>query len=121
MFLVPTTDGTSLIKIIVPVVVVVVVVIVLGIVIYYRYVVMSQQPRSQRSLLHVPTERERERETGRRENLGTRLMSQVIRESGIAYSVIRGNQRPNVSKYVWSVSNGFLYALEDGLVNLELL
>ena len=104
-------------------VVVVVMVIVLGIVIYYRprYVVMSQQPRSQRSLLHVPTERERERETGRRENLGTRLMSQVIRESGIAYSVIRGNQRPNVSKYVRSVSNGFLYALEAGLVNLELL
>ena len=63
----------------------------------------------------------RERETGRRENLGTRLMSKVIRESGIAYSVIRGNQRPNVSKYVRSVSNGFLYALEACLVNLELL
>ena len=61
LFLVPTTDGTSLIKIIVPVVVVVVVGIVL-IVIYYRYVVMSQQSRSQRSLLHVPTERERERD-----------------------------------------------------------
>ena len=102
-------------------VVVVVVVIVLGIVINYRYVIMSQQPPSQRSLLHVPTERERERETGRRENLGTRLMSQVIRESERAYSVIRGNQRPNVSKYVRSVSNGFLYALEAGLVNLELL
>ena len=63
----------------------------------------------------------RERETGRGENLGTRLMSQVIRESERAYSVIRGNQRPNVSKYVRSVSNGFLYALEAGLVNLELL
>ena len=62
--LVPTksTDGTNLIKIIVPVVVVVVVVIILGIVIYYRYVVMSQQPRSQGSVLHVPTERERERD-----------------------------------------------------------
>ena len=53
LFLVPTTDGTSLIKIIVSVVVVVVVVIILGIVIYYRYVVMSQQPLSQGSLLHV--------------------------------------------------------------------
>ena len=63
----------------------------------------------------------RERETGRGENLGTRLMSQVIRESERAYSVIRGNQRPNVSKYVRSVSNGFLYSLEAGLVNLELL
>ena len=65
LFLVPTTDGTSLIKIIVSVVVVVVVVI-LGIVIYYRYVIMSQQPRSQGSLLHVPTERERERRVGER-------------------------------------------------------
>ena len=66
LFLVPTTDGTSLIKIIVSVVVVVVVVIILGIVIYYRYVIMSQQPRSQGSLLHVPTERERERRVGER-------------------------------------------------------
>ena len=32
----------------------------------------------------------------------------------------RGNQRPNVSKYVRSVSDGLLYALEDCLVNLEL-
>ena len=30
-------------------------------------------PRSQGSLLPVPAEREREREMGRRENLGTRL------------------------------------------------
>ena len=66
LFLVPTTDGTSLIKIIVSVVVVVVVVIIPGIVIYYRYVIMSQQPRSQGSLLHVPTERERERRVGER-------------------------------------------------------
>ena len=66
LFLVPTTDDTSLIIIIVSVVVVVVVVIILGIVIYYRYVIMSQQPRSQGSLLHVPTERERERRVGER-------------------------------------------------------
>ena len=68
LFLVPTTDGTSLIIIIVSVVVVVVVVVViiLGIVIYYRYVIMSQQPRSQGSLLPVPTERERERRVGER-------------------------------------------------------
>ena len=32
----------------------------------------------------------------------------------------RGTQRPNVSKYVRIVSNGFLYALEAILVNLEL-
>ena len=32
----------------------------------------------------------------------------------------RGTQRPNVSKYVRSVSDGLLYALEDCLVNLEL-
>ena len=32
----------------------------------------------------------------------------------------RGTQRPNVSKYVRIVSNGFLYALEASLVNLEL-
>ena len=38
---------------------------------------MSQQPRSQGSLLHV------ERETGNKVDA-----SQVIRESGIAYSVI---------------------------------
>ena len=31
-----------------------------------------------------------------------------------------GTQRPNVSKYVRIVSNGFLYALEAILVNLEL-
>ena len=62
--LVPTksTDGTSLIKIIVPVVVVfvfvVVVVFILGMLLYCRYVVMAQ----------------------------------AIRASGIAYSVIRGTQ-----------------------------
>ena len=32
----------------------------------------------------------------------------------------RGTQRPNVSKYARSVSNGFLCALEACLVNLEL-
>ena len=32
----------------------------------------------------------------------------------------RGTQRPNVSKYARSVSNGFLLALEACLVNLEL-
>ena len=32
---------------------------------------------------------------------------------------IRGTQRPNVSKYARSVSEGFLYALEACLVNLE--
>ena len=31
----------------------------------------------------------------------------------------RGTQRPNVSKYARSVSNGFLCALEACLVNLE--
>ena len=31
-----------------------------------------------------------------------------------------GNQRPNVSKYARSVSNGFLCALEARLANLEL-
>ena len=34
--------------------------------------------------------------------------------------VDRGTQRPNVSKYTRSVSNGFLCALEACLVNLEL-
>ena len=33
---------------------------------------------------------------------------------------IRGTQRPIVSKYARSVSDGFLYALEAFLVNLEL-
>ena len=32
----------------------------------------------------------------------------------------RGTQRPNVSKYTRSVSDGFLYTLEACLVNLEL-
>ena len=32
----------------------------------------------------------------------------------------RGTQRPNVSKYARSVSDGFFYALEACLVNLEL-
>ena len=32
----------------------------------------------------------------------------------------RGTQRPNVSKYVRSVSNGFLYALEACLLSSEL-
>ena len=34
--------------------------------------------------------------------------------------VIRGTQRPNVSKYTRSVSDGFLYTLRACLVNLEL-
>ena len=34
--------------------------------------------------------------------------------------VIRGTQRPNVSKYTRSVSDGFLYTLGACLVNLEL-
>ena len=32
----------------------------------------------------------------------------------------RGTQRPNVSKYTRSVSDGFLYTLEACLANLEL-
>ena len=33
---------------------------------------------------------------------------------------LSGTRRPNVSKYARSVSDGFLYALEAFLVNLEL-
>ena len=37
-----------------------------------------------------------------------------------AKQVFRGTQRPNLSKDVRSVVNGFLYVLEGFLVNLEM-